>query len=71
MTLAPMPHLKVIVRIDEDSFLESGLANLVVADPGEQLIAAVGLDDFEAEVFHQLDRGVPLNLASARLASFS
>jgi hypothetical protein len=47
-----LAHFKVILRIDKDRLLESGLANFVIADPGQQFVAAVGLDDFLSEVFH-------------------
>jgi L-alanine-DL-glutamate epimerase-like enolase superfamily enzyme len=45
---------KAIVRVDEDRFLECSLAYFVIADPGQKLVAAVRLDDFEAQVFHWL-----------------
>jgi hypothetical protein len=48
----PLAHFQVIFRIDEDRLLERGFADFVIADPGQQFVAAVGLDDLEAEVFH-------------------
>ena len=48
----PLSHFKVIARINEHRFLECGFADFVMGNPGEEFVATVGLDDFEAEVVH-------------------
>jgi hypothetical protein len=42
----------MLIRVNENRLLECGLANLIVADPRQQFVAADGFDDLEAEVFH-------------------
>ena len=51
-----LPHFKVIVRINEDRLLECSLADFIVSNSGKEFVAAIGLDDFEAKVFHDPGR---------------
>jgi len=47
-----LSHFKVIARINEHRFLECGFADFIVSNSGEEFVAAIGLDDFEAKVLH-------------------
>ena len=51
-------HLKVIVWVDENRLLECGFANLIMENPGEEFVAAVGPNDLVAQVFMGLSATV-------------
>src|SRR5262249_32715629 len=51
--------------------VETGFADFIVGYPSDQLVAAVGFDDFEAQVLHGPDGNIPGTDSQASLRPFA